>query len=300
MAPFTDIPQGGLKARLPAWLVACVELARLDRPIGIWLLLFPCFWGLALGGGAGPRLYALFAAGAVVMRGAGCTLNDLIDRRIDAEVERTRGRPLPSGRIGVPGALAFLAVQLGLGLLVLSQLDQQAIELGCASLFLVALYPLMKRVTWWPQLFLGLAFNWGVLMAWGGGRATALAAGRAVIYRRCGLDAGLRHDLRAPGQERRRAHRSEVDGATVRRAGEIAGGSILRRILRRHGVGGLVGRNRGMVPCASGHHRRRDGVAGHTLEPRRPGKLPVGVQGESLDRAGSARRHCRGTKVPLA
>ncbi len=166
MTPHTDIPQGWFKSRLPPRLRACIELARLDRPIGIWLLLFPCFWGLALAGGADQRLYALFAIGAVVMRGAGCTINDIIDRRIDAQVERTKGRPLPSGRIGVPGALLFLAAQLLVGLIVLLRLDNAAIALGCASLLLVGLYPLMKRVTWWPQLFLGLAFNWGVPMGW--------------------------------------------------------------------------------------------------------------------------------------
>ncbi len=166
MNAFTDIPQGDWKRRLPSRLVAYIELARLDRPTGIWLLLLPCFWGLALAGGADLRLYGLFAAGAVVMRGAGCTVNDILDRRIDAEVERTRGRPLPSGRVGVREALTFLALQLALGLLVLTQLNLRSFELGCASLVLVGLYPLMKRVTWWPQLFLGLTFNWGVLMGW--------------------------------------------------------------------------------------------------------------------------------------
>ena len=166
MHGFTDIPQGGVKRLLPAKALALVELARLDRPTGIWLLLFPCLWGLALAGGADLRLYALFTVGAVVMRGAGCTVNDILDRHIDAEVERTKGRPLPSGRIGLRGALLFLAMQSLLGLAVLLQLNTRTIELGCASLILVALYPLMKRVTWWPQLFLGLTFNWGVLMGW--------------------------------------------------------------------------------------------------------------------------------------
>jgi 4-hydroxybenzoate polyprenyltransferase len=166
MSDFTDIPQGGFKSRLPARLRACIELARLDRPIGIWLLLFPCFWGLALAGGGNRQLYALFAIGAVVMRGAGCTLNDIVDRKIDAQVERTKLRPLPSGRIGIGGAVAFLVLQLLAGLAVLVQLNLATIELGCASLALVAIYPLMKRVTWWPQFVLGLAFNWGILMAW--------------------------------------------------------------------------------------------------------------------------------------
>jgi 4-hydroxybenzoate polyprenyltransferase len=111
-------------------------------------------------------LFALFAAGAVVMRGAGCTLNDIVDRRIDAEVVRTRDRPLPSGRITLAGAVLFLGAELLAGLAILLQLNRLTIGLGCASLLLVALYPFMKRITWWPQLVLGLAFNWGAVMGW--------------------------------------------------------------------------------------------------------------------------------------
>jgi 4-hydroxybenzoate polyprenyltransferase len=172
LTPFTDIPEGSLKARLPKKLAAYAELARLDRPIGTWLLLFPCFWALALSHHAFPPLYAYFAIGAFAMRGAGCTVNDLIDRKIDAEVERTKGRPLPSGRLGVAEAMSFLMVQLGVGLTVLLQLDRLAIELGCASLLLVVAYPLMKRITWWPQLFLGLTFNWGCLLGWAAATGT--------------------------------------------------------------------------------------------------------------------------------
>ena len=191
MGHFTDIPRAGWKAKAPR-LAAYVELARLDRPTGIWLLLFPCFWGLALAGGGSQRFYALFAIGAVVMRGAGCTLNDLIDRKIDAQVERTKSRPLPSGRIGMRGACAFLIIQLLIGLAVLLQFNRATIELGCASLLLVALYPLMKRVTWWPQLILGLAFNWGVLMAWSAdGQPIILAPPDVICCWRYRLDAGL-------------------------------------------------------------------------------------------------------------
>ena len=151
------------------WRPYC-RLARLDRPIGTWLLLFPCWWSLALAvePGAWPELWlmALFAIGAVAMRGAGCTINDMIDRDIDTKVARTATRPLASGALTMAQAWRFLALQLGIGLIVLLQLSWTAIWLGVASLALVATYPFMKRITWWPQAFLGLTFNWGALMGW--------------------------------------------------------------------------------------------------------------------------------------
>ena len=165
-AGYTDIPSGGWKRFLPGKIVAYAELARLDRPIGIWLLLFPCFWSLALSEAAPTRLYALFAAGAFAMRAAGCTINDIIDHRIDALVERTKHRPLPSGRIGMRGAVIFLLLLSLCGLAVLLQLNHLCLELGCLSLVLVGSYPFMKRIIWWPQLILGLTFNWGALMGW--------------------------------------------------------------------------------------------------------------------------------------
>ena len=166
MLPHTDLSQNRRWLNLPPKLRACLELARLDRPTGSWLLLFPCWWSLALAGGASAKLYLCFGLGAFVMRGAGCTVNDLIDRKLDAEVERTRGRPLPSGRISVPAALLFLAFELALGLAILLQLNRPAIAWGAASLLLVVTYPFMKRLTWWPQLFLGFTFNWGALLGW--------------------------------------------------------------------------------------------------------------------------------------
>ena len=152
----------------PSSIRPYLRLARLDRPIGTWLLLFPCWWSLALAAPGLPdlRLMALFAFGAVVMRGAGCTINDIIDRNIDAKVARTRIRPIPSGAVQVWQAGVFLLLQLGAGLLVLLQLPLPAILWGAASLGLVFSYPLMKRVTWWPQAFLGLTFNWGALLGW--------------------------------------------------------------------------------------------------------------------------------------
>jgi 4-hydroxybenzoate polyprenyltransferase len=168
--PHTDLVSGGwIDRRMPAWSRPYLKLARLDRPTGIWLLLLPCLWSIALASQhAAPAIFraALFAFGAVVMRGAGCTVNDIIDRNIDAKVERTKSRPLPSGQVGLLGALLFLALQLALGLLVLLDLNILSIWLGLAAVVLVALYPLMKRLTWWPQAFLGITFNWGALMGW--------------------------------------------------------------------------------------------------------------------------------------
>jgi 4-hydroxybenzoate polyprenyltransferase len=184
----TDISDEAWVVRLaPAPARPFLKLARLDRPIGTWLLLYPCWWGLALaprpGGFGWVDLWfaGLFAVGAVVMRGAGCTVNDILDRDIDARVERTRSRPIPSGAIGVPSALLFLVLQLLIGLLVLLQFDGPTAALGAASLVLVFTYPLMKRVTWWPQAFLGLTFNWGALVGWSAvdGR---LAAPALVLY----------------------------------------------------------------------------------------------------------------------
>ena len=165
----TDILAGGWIDRIaPQAARPYLRLARLDRPIGTWLLLFPCWWSLALAAGGRPDLYlmALFGVGAVVMRGAGCTVNDILDRDIDGLVERTRGRPIPSGQISVKQALAFLVVQLSIGLAILLQLRPAAIALGVFSLLLVFTYPLMKRITWWPQAFLGITFNWGALLGW--------------------------------------------------------------------------------------------------------------------------------------
>jgi len=144
------------------------RLMRLDRPIGTWLLLWPGWWALALSGTgfAGWHFYALFAVGAVVMRGAGCTYNDLVDRDIDAQVARTAGRPLPSGQVSPKQALAFLIAQLFIALVILLQFNWFAVGVGAASLLLVFTYPFMKRITYWPQAWLGLTFNWGALLGW--------------------------------------------------------------------------------------------------------------------------------------
>jgi 4-hydroxybenzoate polyprenyltransferase len=171
MSSAADIQVGDWVDRhLPAAWRPYVRLARLDRPIGTWLLLFPCWWSIAMA--AEPDhwpdlwLMILFGIGALVMRGAGCTVNDMADRDIDAKVARTATRPLASGRLTLTQALAFLGLQLAIGLVILLQLSATAIWLGVASLILVAVYPFMKRITWWPQAFLGLTFNWGALMGW--------------------------------------------------------------------------------------------------------------------------------------
>lgn len=156
----------------PAWARPYLRLARADRPIGSWLLLIPCWWSAALAAlAAGQRWpnwwhIVAFAIGAVAMRGAGCTWNDLVDRDLDARVERTRSRPLPSGQVTPRRAALFLVLQALVGLAVLLTFNGFAIAAGIASLGIVAVYPFMKRITWWPQITLGLAFSWGALMGW--------------------------------------------------------------------------------------------------------------------------------------
>jgi 4-hydroxybenzoate polyprenyltransferase len=164
--PFTDIPDRGLVAMLPSTLRPYARLARLDRPIGTWLLLLPCWWGVALAAPGWPNLWLmlLFAAGAVVMRGAGCVVNDIYDRDLDRRVERTRTRPLASGEVALWQALLFLGILLAIGLGILLFFNRATLIAGMLSLLLVAIYPLMKRMTWWPQLFLGFTFNWGLLL----------------------------------------------------------------------------------------------------------------------------------------
>lgn len=170
----TDIKPDSLMLRfLPPSVKPYALLARLDRPIGIWLLLLPGWWAVILASGGlaamGLRewtLMALFAAGSVVMRAAGCVINDLWDRKLDQQVARTQSRPLASGALSPRQALIFLAGLLALGLLILLQMNGLTIMLGVLTLPLIILYPLMKRITWWPQAFLGLTFNFGILMGW--------------------------------------------------------------------------------------------------------------------------------------
>jgi 4-hydroxybenzoate polyprenyltransferase len=155
----------------PAFARPYLRLARLDRPIGSWLLLIPCWWSLGLAAMRAselPRLshVVLFFIGAFAMRGAGCTWNDVVDRNLDAKVERTRSRPIPSGQVTARQAAIFMVAQAFVGLLVLLQFNRFTIVCGFASLGVVAIYPFMKRITYWPQIVLGLAFSWGALMGW--------------------------------------------------------------------------------------------------------------------------------------
>ncbi|MBL0942321.1 MAG: 4-hydroxybenzoate octaprenyltransferase [Alphaproteobacteria bacterium] len=145
-----------------------LKLIRLDQPSGIWLLLFPGWWGIALASSGFPslRLMSLFAFGALVMRSAGCIINDLVDKKIDGKITRTKTRPLAAQTLSNSQALKFLMLLLGIGLLILLQLPRITQVLGLASLILVTVYPWMKRITYWPQAFLGLTFNWGALMGW--------------------------------------------------------------------------------------------------------------------------------------
>jgi 4-hydroxybenzoate polyprenyltransferase len=169
-ARVADATGNWVDTRAPAWSRPYLRLSRLDRPIGSWLLLMPCWWSAALAAsvigsiGQLPLILVLFFIGAFVMRGAGCTWNDITDRDLDALVERTRSRPIPAGQVSVPQAMAFLVVQALIGLAVLLQFNRFAVATGIASLVIVAVYPFMKRITWWPQIVLGLAFSWGALM----------------------------------------------------------------------------------------------------------------------------------------
>ncbi len=155
----------------PTWTRPYLRLARLDRPIGSWLLLMPCWWSVGLAGmkaGAVPSVWhiVLFFVGAFAMRGAGCTWNDLVDRDLDARVERTRSRPIPSRQVSVAQATLFMLAQALVGLAVLLQFNRFTVYVGFASLSVIVIYPFMKRITYWPQIVLGLAFSWGALMGW--------------------------------------------------------------------------------------------------------------------------------------
>lgn len=171
----------------PAGLRPYLRLSRADRPIGTWLLFIPCLWGLALAalpGGYHPWdlwLALSCAAGAFLMRGAGCTWNDFADREIDAQVARTRSRPIPSGQVSPRAALVWMALQAAAAGLVLLSYNDLAIGLGASSLVLVAVYPFAKRFTWWPQVFLGLAFNWGALLAFAA-HAGQITPGAVLLY----------------------------------------------------------------------------------------------------------------------
>jgi 4-hydroxybenzoate polyprenyltransferase len=209
MSTHTDIAAEGWVARMPSGWRPYLLLARLDRPIGVWLLFLPGLWGILLAGapaGQSAWLLALFAVGSVAMRAAGCVVNDLWDRDIDRQVARTAGRPLASGALRARHALVFLAVLLLAGLAVLLQLNRLAQGLGVASLLLVALYPLAKRVTWWPQLMMGFTFGFGAPMGY------AAASGRIDAAWAALYGAAILWDL---GFDTIYAHQDREDDALV-------------------------------------------------------------------------------------
>jgi len=162
-----DSERRGLIGALPPPLRPYASLMRLDRPIGTWLLYWPCAWGVALAGIGGRwGLFLWFALGAFAMRSAGCVYNDIVDKDLDRQVERTRLRPLASKRVSVRSAWLLIALLLALALVVLFQLEPTARIVALASIAPVAAYPFMKRITWWPQAWLGLVFSWGALVGW--------------------------------------------------------------------------------------------------------------------------------------
>jgi 4-hydroxybenzoate polyprenyltransferase len=180
-------PENWVDRLAPAGMRPYLRLARLDRPIGTWLLLWPCWWGVALAAPhAGRRfpdlmLMVLFAAGAILMRGAGCTYNDIVDREFDAQVARTRERPIPSGAVSVRQAWRFAAILALASFVIFLCFNDYTKLLGVLSLALVAVYPFAKRVTFWPQAVLGLAFNWGALMGFSADTG-ALAPPAVILY----------------------------------------------------------------------------------------------------------------------
>ena len=166
-------PGNWVDRRAPACLRPYLRLSRADRPIGTWLLLIPCWWGLFLAIAADGQarladlwIFAACALGAFLMRGAGCSWNDITDREIDAQVARTASRPLPSGQVSLRQALVWMGAQVALSALILLTFNRAAILAGLVALLPVAIYPFAKRFTWWPQVFLGIAFNWGALLGW--------------------------------------------------------------------------------------------------------------------------------------
>lgn len=206
-----DAPKGNWVDRFaPAVTRPYLQLSRIDRPIGTWLLLLPGWWSIALALPVGDERFGwyalMFAVGALVMRGAGCTFNDLADREFDAQVARTRSRPLPSGRVTPRRAWIWLGAQCLVGLGVLLQFNTLTIALGIASLGLVVIYPYAKRFTWWPQAFLGLAFNWGAILGWAAAAGTVPPAAIALYA------AGIAWTL---GYDTIYAHQDKEDDALV-------------------------------------------------------------------------------------
>ena len=286
--------------RAPAWAKPYLRLARLDRPIGSWLLLIPCWWSAGLAAIAGhartpnPWHLVLFFIGAFAMRGAGCTWNDIVDRDLDALVERTRSRPLPSGQVSLGGAVLFLVLQALVGFLVLIQFNRFAIATGIASLAIVAVYPFMKRITYWPQIVLGLAFSWGALMGWAGAFGR-LDAAPLILY--AGSIAWV------IGYDTIYAHQDREDDALIGiKSTALLFGARTKPMLALFyglavvliGVAGGAGRRRDAVlggPCGV---CRASGVADRAARYRRPGPVPDDLQVRPRRRVDPVRRDAGG------
>jgi len=290
----SDILRGDWVERyLPELARPYARLARLDRPIGTWLLLFPGWWGIALAstGLPDPGLLIIFAVGAVVMRGAGCTLNDIADRNYDAQVARTRLRPLSSGALTVRRAILFLVLQLAVGAAVLLTLNRTSVVLGVAVLGLIGTYPFMKRVTYWPQVFLGLNFNWGALLGWTAVTG-ALALGPVLLY--------LGGVFWTVGYDTIYAHQDKEDDVRIGvKSSAIALGSHTRpwlfvfyiaALLLWAGAGLAAGLGALFWPRRIGGAA---GLAGCPCGNRRPDRLPCQIPLEPSGRVADARRDHR-------
>ncbi len=202
-------PGNWVDSYCPRWSLPYLRLSRIDRPIGTWLLLIPCWWGLLLSilaGGSGGSTAdvfraAAFVGGAILMRGAGCTWNDISDRRLDAMVERTRTRPIPSGQVSVRSAMVWMCVQGCAAFAILLTFNPFSVMLGVGALVPAAVYPFAKRFTWWPQVFLGIAFNWGALIGWSA-HAGGFGAAPLLLYL-AGISWTLFYDTIYAHQDRR-------------------------------------------------------------------------------------------------
>ena len=286
----------------PAVTRPYLRLARLDRPIGSWLLLMPCWWSLGIAAIRADHLpslwhVVLFFAGAFAMRGAGCTWNDLVDRDLDGLVERTRSRPIPSGQVTVAQATIFMLAQALIGLLVLIQFNFFTVITGLVSLAVVVIYPFMKRITYWPQIFLGLAFSWGALMGWPAmfGRLDAPAL---VLY--------LGSISWVIGYDTIYAHQDREDDLLIGiKSTALLFGENTRAdagvVLRRRGASDrrrrTARRRRPDFPHRHDRLRRASGVAGRAPRHQRFRALPEAVQVEPRRRIDFVRRDAAGGGV---
>ena len=303
---FTDINQQHWSLRyLPPWARPYGRLARWDRPIGIWLLMFPCWWSAALG--AAPewgRLIgwmALFALGALAMRGAGCTWNDIVDRKVDAQVERTRSRPLPAGEVTLRNALIWMVLQSAVGAAILFKLNKFAGGVALLSLVLVAVYPTMKRFTYWPQVVLGLAFNWGALVGYAA--VTGTLSWAAVALYVGGVAWTLIYDTIYAMQDQRddaiigvRSTARRFAAAPRRWLSLFAVLALLAWALAGY-LANLGPYYFGFLLVIALHFGWQIALA----EATRPGRLPRQVQGQCLGRrAADGRRHRRPRRLTMA